>query len=181
MTLPYIFRQRAMRMAAAGALGVLLLGGCADKDAQKKSYDPVEITAETSCELDGMTLADYPGPKAQIHYADQDKPAFFCDTIELFSMLLADEQVRPTRAIFVQDMGQADWDSPKGHWISAKTAFYVVGSSRQGSMGKTLASFAQKADAEKFAKEFGGQVYSFDQIKPDMVDLRGGALHDSSM
>lgn len=181
MTLPYIFRQRAMRMAVAGALGVLLLGGCADKDAQKKSYDPVEITAETSCELDGMTLADYPGPKAQIHYADQDKPAFFCDTIELFSMLLANEQVRPTRAIFVQDMGQADWDSPKGHWISAKTAFYVVGSSRQGSMGKTLASFAQKADAEKFAKEFGGQVYSFDQIKPDMVDLRGGALHDSSM
>jgi copper chaperone NosL len=33
-----------------------------------------------------------------------------------------------------------------------------------GAMGKTLASFSQKADAEAFAKEFGGQVNSFEDI-----------------
>lgn len=180
MTLPMQFRRRAVGLAAVGVLAATL-AACGDKSANQRSFDPVEITADTVCELDGMSLADYPGPKAQIHYADQDSPIFFCDTIELFSTLLAGEQVRPTRAIFVQDMGQADWDSPRGHWISAKSAFYVVGSKRHGSMGKTLASFAQKADAEKFAEEFGGEVLSFDEIKPDMVDLRGGALHDMSM
>ena len=38
---------------------------------------PLEIDRSTSCELDGMLLADYPGPKAQIHYVGQDKPSDF--------------------------------------------------------------------------------------------------------
>lgn len=167
-------------LAAAGLMSVALVG-CGDKSANEHRHGAEEITAETTCELDGMSLADYPGPKAQIQYADQDHASFFCDTVELFSMLLEGEQVRPLRAVFVQDMGQADWDNPKGHWINAKTAFYVVGSEREGSMGKTIASFAKKEDAENFAKTYGGKVFAFADIKPGMVDLRGGALHDSSM
>lgn len=174
-------RRSALGLAILGTLGLAFLVGCGQQDAQQRSFDPVEVTTGTSCELDGMLLADYPGPKAQIHYADQERPAFFCDTIELFNMLLAGEQVRAVRAVYVQDMGQAQWDEPKGHWIDAKTAIYVVGSKREGSMGKTIASFAQQADADKFAAEFGGKVLKFGDIKLDMVDLRGGALHDSSM
>src|SRR5690606_27776622 len=105
--------------------------------------------------------ADYPGPKARIHYADQEQPAFFCDTVELFNTLLAGEQVRAIRAIYVQDMGQADWNEPKGHWIDAKTAFYVVGSKRQGSMGPTIASFAHEAAAQQFVSTYSGKVLRF--------------------
>lgn len=158
-----------------------LLGGCSDKAAQQQSLAPVEIDRATSCELDGMLLSDYAGPKAQIHYAGQDKPSFFCDTVELFNTLLAGEQVRAVRAIYVQDMGQADWEEPRGHWIDAKAAFYVHGSKVHGSMGPTFASFAQRADAEAFAGEHGGQVLAFGEVTKDMVDLRGGALHDSHM
>lgn len=172
-------RRRAFGLALV--LTAALLGGCSDETAQQQSFAPAEITAATSCALDGMLLADYPGPKAQIHYADQAEPAFFCDTVELFNILLAGEQVRPVRAIYVQDMGEADWDAPKGHWIDAKTAFYVAGSKRQGSMGVTIASFSQQADAEKFTAEYGGKVLKYDDITLDMVDLRGGALHDASM
>ena len=128
-----------------------------------------------------MLLSDYPGPKAQVHYAAQDKPSFFCDTVELFNVLLAGEQVRAARAIYVQDMGKADWDAPQGHWIDAKTAFFVLGSKRHGSMGPTIGSFAQEADATKFATEHGGKVLRFGDIKADMVDLSGGALHDTRM
>ena len=54
-----------------------------------------EITAGTSCSLDGMTLADFPGPKAQIHYAT-GSPDFFCDTVEMFSIYLQPEQKKNT-------------------------------------------------------------------------------------
>lgn len=180
MTCSCITRRRALGMAAFTALATSsLLAGCGDKAAEQQSLAPVEIDRSTSCELDGMLLADYPGPKAQIHYAGQEKPSFFCDTIELFNTLLAGEQVRAVRAVYVQDMGKADWNEPKGHWIDAKTAVYVLGSKRHGSMGPTIASFAQEADAAKFAGEHGGKVLRFADIKLDMVDLSGGALHDT--
>ena len=124
MTCSCITRRRALCMAAFTALATSsLLAGCGDKAAEQQSLAPVEIDRSTSCELDGMLLADYPGPKAQIHYAGQEKPSFFCDTIELFNTLLAGEQVRAVRAVYVQDMGKADWNEPKGHWIDAKAAF----------------------------------------------------------
>ena len=182
MTCSCITRRRALGMAAFTALATSsLLAGCGDKAAEQQSLAPVEIDRSTRCELDGMLLADYPGPKAQIHYAGQEKPSFFCDTIELFNTLLAGEQVRAVRAVYVQDMGKADWNEPKGHWIDAKTAVYVLGSKRHGSMGPTIASFAQEADAAKFAGEHGGKVLRFADIKLDMVDLSGGALHDTRM
>ena len=168
------------------ALGVVtftaLLAACGDKAGHASaSLAPVEIDRATACELDGMLLADYPGPKAQVHYAGQAQPSFFCDTVELFNTLLAAEQVRAVRAIYVQDMGQADWNAPQGHWVDAKPGFYVLGSKRHGSMGPTIASFAQEADAAKFVADYGGKVLRFAEITRDMVDLSGGALHDTRM
>lgn len=141
---------------------------------------PQEITAGTSCSLDGMTLADFPGPKGQIHYATGN-PDFFCDTFELFSIYLQPEQKKSITGIFTQDMGKTDWEKPQGNWIDAKQAFYVLGSKKTGSMGPTLAAFALHQDAEKFATEFGGKVLRFDQVTSDMVDLTGGVVHDERM
>jgi len=183
-TTRHLTRRRTL--GALGTFGLaafttLLLPACGEKAAEAQSAVPVDFDRATSCELDGMLLADYPGPKAQVHYAGQDKPAFFCDTVELFHTLLAAEQVRPIRAAYVQDMGQADWSEPRGHWTDAKTATYVVGSKRHGSMGPTIASFAQEADATRFAAEYGGKVLRYAGITRDMVDLSGGALHDTRM
>ena len=172
-------RSFAQTLVLSAMLG-LGLSAC-DKAPEATALAPVEIDRSTSCELDGMLLADYPGPKAQVHYAGQAKPTYFCDTVELFNTLLAGEQVRVAKAIYVQDMGQTDWEHPSGHWIDAKTAVYVLGSKRHGSMGPTIASFSQQADATKFAAEYVGKVLGFADIKPDMVDLSGGALHDTRM
>jgi copper chaperone NosL len=142
---------------------------------------PFEIDAASTCDLDGMLLADYPGPKAQIHYVGDDKPHWFCDTVEMFATLLKPEQVRGIRAVFVQDMAKADWAQPRGHWFDARSGFYVLGSKRTGSMGPTVASFRDDAAARQFAQQYGGQVMRFADVKPEMVDLSGGALHDSKM
>ena len=175
-------RRQLLSLAALVALGGLGgLVGCSEEAGKAQTLAPVEIDRSTSCELDGMLLSDYPGPKAQVHYAGQAQPSFFCDTVELFNTLLAGEQVRAPKAIYVQDMGQADWAQPQGHWIEAKTAIYVLGSKRHGSMGPTIASFAQEADATQFAAEYGGKVLRFGEITVDMVDLSGAALHDTRM
>ncbi|MBK9572038.1 MAG: nitrous oxide reductase accessory protein NosL [Rhodoferax sp.] len=175
-------QNRRSRLLAAllACLAGALLSGC-EPATPAKPLAPVEIDARTTCDLDGMLLADYPGPKAQIRYAGQAEPTFFCDTVELFSTLLSPEQVRKIDAVWVQDMGKANWDQPRGNWIDAKTGVYVLGSKRKGSMGPTVASFSQEADAKKFAQEYGGKVLRYGDIKPDMVDLSGGALHDTRM
>jgi len=162
------------------ALTAALLAACG-QSAGPAAVAPLEISRSTSCSLDGMLLADYPGPKAQIFYAGQAEPDFFCDTIEMFHVYLTPEQVREVRGIFVQDMGKADWDEPHDHWIDAKSAYYVYGSKREGSMGPTIASFALEQDATKFAAEYGGKVTRFADIKPDMVVLDGGVLNDRHM
>lgn len=156
---------------------VVLLIGC------KQSSAPVvaqEITTGTSCSLDGMTLADFPGPKAQIHYATGE-PDFFCDTMEMFSIYLQPEQKKNITGMYTQDMGRANWEKPQGSWIDAKTAFYVFGSKKTGSMGPTLAAFASQENANKFAAEFGGKVLNFSQVTPEIVDLTGGVIHDEHM
>lgn len=173
-----------MMMTRRSIIFTALLGsvlvGC-DQSVSTKTLAPVEIDARTTCDLDGMLLADYPGPKAQIHYAGQDAPIFFCDTVEMFNTLLRPEQVKAVQAVYVQDMGKADWEQPRGNWIDAKSGFYVLGSKRHGSMGPTIASFAQESDAKKFAEQWGGRLLRYAEVKPEMVDLSGGALHDSKM
>jgi len=171
-------RRRAGRwfLALALASGALALAGCGEE----VRPDPQEITAGTFCALDGMLLSDYPGPKGQIHY-DRGPPDFFCDTMEMFAMYLEPEQKKRVVAIYTQDMGKADWTKPQGHWIDAKTALYVAGSRRTGSMGPTLGSFAREEDARTFVGQHGGQILRFDQVTPEMVTLDGGVLRDERM
>lgn len=141
---------------------------------------PKEPGSDTACSLDGMILKDYPGPKAQIHYKE-GAPEYFCDLMELFGSLLAPEQKRPVSGAFVQDMGKTAWEHPDGNWIDAKTAIYVVGSKKPGSMGATFGSFSSMQDAEAFAKKEGGKVVRFEQVTLDMVNVSTGAPDDNSM
>lgn len=157
----------------------IMAAGCGEAE-RAKTAQPVEIARSTVCSLDGMVLADYPGPKAQMHYA-QGQPDFFCDTTEMFSLYLRPEQQKRVTAAYVQDMGKTDWDNPQGNWMDARAAVYVHGSKRRGSMGPTLASFSREEDARAFAEKHGGKVLRFAEIKPEMVILDGGALHDQRM
>lgn len=176
------FRSGAAAPWFDGALAALFAASFALAACSKQEAPPVplEITRSTACSLDGMLLADYPGPKAQIQY-DRGQTDFFCDTVEMFATILRPEQLKRVRAVYVQDMGQTDWNAPQGHWIDARTAFYVFGSKLEGSMGPTIGSFASEADAKAFAAHNGGKVLAFAAVTPDMVALDGGILRDQRM
>lgn len=184
MTLPLNSSTTTTRrrlLCGCAALAAVALAGCGRKDEAADAGRPHEIAAQSSCSLDGMLLADYPGPKGQIIYRGDSQVNWFCDSVELLNALLKPEQVRPLLTAHVQDMAKADWDKPVGHWVDARQAFYVLGSKRHGSMGPTAASFAEEGAAKAFAAQWGGRVLRYAEIKPEMVDLSGGALHDSRM
>ena len=172
--------NRRRLLCGCAGLAALSLAGCGQSGAAANGT-PAEISPQASCSLDGMLLADYPGPKGQIRYDGVAEVQWFCDSVELLSVLLAPEQVRAVVSAHVQDMGQADWDQPRGHWIDARQALYVLGSKRHGSMGPTAASFATESAAQTFMQQHGGRLLRYAEIQPGMVDLSGGALHDTRM
>ncbi|AMO25249.1 NosL [Ramlibacter tataouinensis] len=173
-------KRRVAGMALFRWTGIVLLATVAACSSRVEQAKPQEITKETVCALDGMLLAEHPGPKGQIHY-DQGAPDFYCDTKEVLAMVLRPEQRRRVTGVFVQDMGKADWNQPSGHWIDAKGALYVLGSRRNGSMGPTVATFGREEDAQQFVKQYGGKVLRFQEITPDMVALDGGVVRDQRM
>ena len=56
-------------------------------------------------------------------------------------------------------------DNSSLKFIPAKTAWYVVGSSKPATMSKVSKyAFAKEADAKEFAKKFGGKVVKFSDV-----------------
>ena len=87
--------ERRLLLGLLALAGVAPLAACSrEGEGGGAGVAPVEITQSTSCDLDGMLLMDYPGPKGQIHFAGADRPAFYCDTVEVLNTLLVPEQVR---------------------------------------------------------------------------------------
>lgn len=176
--------RRAMLCACTGlaALGMPWLAACDRTDrVDPGGLRPAEIAGDSACALDGMLLAEFPGPKGQIHYRGERTVHWCCDTLELLSALLAPEQIRKVAAAYVQDMGLADWERPRGHWIDARQATYVLGSKRVGAMGVTAVPFSAETAARAFVAQHGGRALRFAEIRPEQVDLSGGAQHDRRM
>jgi copper chaperone NosL len=167
-TMRTILRNMLAALAATAALAA-----CSHPAARLAAQEPGD---DTACAVDGMLLKDFPGPKAQVHYAE-GKPDFYCDMMDLFSALLAPEQKRATAAVFVQDMGKTSWEHPSGNWIDAKSAFYVAGSRKQGSMGPTFGTFSRSEDAQSFVAKEGGRVLRFDEITLAMLQPDKHMMH----
>ena len=143
------------------------LAACSPQSEQKEMvHKAAAIEAADECHLCGMIISNFGGPKGEAIRKDQaDKVNKFCSTRDMFSYYLEPENKRNVVALFVHDMSKSPWSEPNDeHFIDAKTAWYVAGSEKYGAMGETLASFSKKADAEAFAKEFGGKVISFEQV-----------------
>jgi copper chaperone NosL len=119
---------------AAAIVVLLVLAACSDAARSLVAGEPSD---DAACALDGMSLKDYPGPKAQIVFKD-GRIDYFCSLSELFEVLFGEDGQRGIGASYVQDMGKADWNKPRGHWIEARNAFYVIDSRAQGARCASL-------------------------------------------
>ncbi|GAB4337732.1 MAG: hypothetical protein Kow0089_09170 [Desulfobulbaceae bacterium] len=90
----------------------------------------------------------------------------------LFNMGKFDQHHNPedVAAIWARDFSTGDW-------INAKEAHYVIGSNEMGPMGKELIPFGEAAAAEKFQKEHGGELASWDEITMATLKPLMGKMH----
>lgn len=127
----------------------------------------------------GMTLAEHPGPKGQIHVAGESKPLWFSSVHDALAYLQLEGSTRRIRSFYVHDMGQATWQKPEsGTWIDARQGWFVMGSRRFGGMGGSeVVPFSDPTQAEAFARQYGGTVMDFAKIrKEEMFPMQGDAL-----
>ncbi len=147
-------------------IGFLLLIGCS-KEEVTISF-PIEFDRGHACSVCGMIIVDFPGSKAQIHYKN-GRYDLFCCTLDMFLFYLQPDRPRNITAIYVNDMGKADWKHPENHWIDAKNAFYVYGGDIMGPMGESLVPFSNIKEAEVYKKKHGGKIIRFDEVTMSML------------
>ena len=111
-----------------------------------------------------MTLAEHKGPKGQILLRGWKEPLWFSSVRDSLTYMEQDlVSDREIAGFWVNDMGQGNWDQPApGSWVEARTALFVIGSSRASGMGGSEAvPFKERAAAQAFAKEHGGRIVEY--------------------
>lgn len=149
----------------------LILLACSKQSEQEMMlHQAVKIEQGDECHLCGMLIFNFSGPKGELFRKDitqagSNEVKKFCSTRDMFSFYLDPENKRNVTTILVHDMSKSPWDEASDdHFIDARKAWFVAGSSKKGAMGDTLASFSLEQDATSFAAEFGGKVLSFEQV-----------------
>ncbi|KLN59704.1 hypothetical protein WH96_16175 [Kiloniella spongiae] len=148
----------------------ILLNGCFGSDDTPKP-DPATLTSDDQSYFCGMTAAGHPGPKAQIHILGQAVPIWFAATRDAVGYMKLPDESNEITAVYVTDMGKANWQSPDaGPWIDIKEATLVIESKRRGGMGApAVVPFKDQSAAESFITQYGGKITSLNDIPIDYV------------
>jgi copper chaperone NosL len=153
---------------------VALLAGC--NAAPPPIRHAVNVLPGDTCAVCGMELARSPGPRGQAWVAGHARPLMFDSTRDFFAYVLQPENQSGLQDLFVQDTTRIDWQHPGRDavtFIDARKAVYVAWQPLPGSMGPTLAPFADRRAAEAFAQAHGGAVLMFTAITPDLIATLG--------
>lgn len=153
-------------------IGLIALTGCGESQRQRSVIpDPVIIANGEECDLCGMYINRFPGPKGQVFERGLSSPKRFCSTRDLFAYILQPEHQHRAEHVFVHDVATAAWESQgKATYIKAKDAFFVTGHTLKGAMGPALASFAKQADAQAFSHQHGGKVIVFSEVDIELLN-----------
>lgn len=128
-----------------------------------KIVEPVDN--KDICPVCDMLPARYPKNKCQIQTKDKEI-IHFCSTQCLFEYLknpgkYSQKKVQPLVVWVV------DYDS--GAWCYGKNAFYVIGSTESGPMGKEAFPFMNKGAAAKFVSLKKGQVVTYKEVTIERI------------
>ncbi|MBL4796829.1 MAG: nitrous oxide reductase accessory protein NosL [Oleispira sp.] len=160
-------------VALVSLISLILLTGCNKAEEEiTVAPEPVIIQNGEECDLCGMYINRFPGPKGQVFERGGIPAKRFCSTRDMFAYALQPEHQHRIEHIFVHDVATAAWDSQEdAQYINAKTALFVIGHKLNGAMGPALASFSKQADAEIFIQQNGGKILTFDEIDIEALSM----------
>ena len=120
----------------------------------------IHVTDDEKCPICGMYVYKYPKWATQIYY--KDKHYSYDGVKDMMKWYF--RYKKGIVKIMVSDYYSQ-------YAISAKKAFYVVGSDTYGPMGHELIPFASKADALSFFKDhYGKKILEFEDITSELID-----------
>ncbi len=139
---------------------ILLFSGCSSSTINKVRFQSVPASQATllqsgkdksSCAICGMNIPSF---YKTSHVADtKNGTKQYCS----LHCVVKDNEFNKTD---LSNLRVVDTNTLK--FIPVLKAFYVVGSSKKGTMSRVSKyAFSTKKDADKFAKEFGGKVMKF--------------------
>ncbi|WP_121822797.1 nitrous oxide reductase accessory protein NosL [Halostella salina] len=178
-------RRRLIGIAGtAAAVGIAgCLGGSDDNAAAPAAVD---VPANAECDVCGMVITRHPGPTTEVFYADEqpnghDNPARFDSTWEAFQFDFEREDWT-REAFYVTDYSTVDYEvrtdggqqlisthTTADAFVDATEVTFVVASEVVGAMGRDLIAFSDRADAEAFRSDHGGELAAFDDVTPAMI------------
>ena len=163
--------RRARALLAVAMLALSGIAGCGGDDETLARPAAVEPSRDATGRYCGMILLDHSGPKAQVHLPDEPEPVWFSSVRDAVAFTMLPEEPRNYTAIYVNDMGVAQWDAPEpGTWIEANAAHYVIGSDRMGGMGVPEAvPFAERDAAERFVAAHGGRIVALTDVPESYI------------
>ena len=162
---------QSLTLTIISSLFVFMLSGCDNKQEASATPIPIAIENGIECDLCGMYINRFPGPKGQLFERGSPMPRHFCSTRDMFAYALQLEHSHRIEHIFVHDVATAAWDQQgDAKYIDAKKAIFVVDHKLKGAMGPTLASFSTASDAQSFITENGGRILSFEHINNDTLN-----------
>jgi nitrous oxide reductase accessory protein NosL len=132
------------------------------------------ISPDIRCSVCGMFVAKYPNWLVRIHYNGPQEVQYFDGVKDMMVFYFNPERYggaprQEIKNILVRDYYSLDW-------LSAKEAFFVVGSDIYGPMGHELIPFSSMDAAENFIKDHRGKkILTFDKITSELIEsLRVG-------
>lgn len=128
-----------------------------------KIVEPVDNVDK--CPVCGMYAARYPRNKCQIQSVDGEILQF-CATQCLFEFIK-----NPSKYNKPNLKAKFTWvvDYSDGNWIYGRNAYYVIGSSEMGPMGKEAFPFVNAKNAEAFKKTHSGEIVRFTGVTIDKI------------
>ncbi|HMN38792.1 MAG TPA: nitrous oxide reductase accessory protein NosL [Hyphomicrobium sp.] len=124
-----------------------------------------------------MGVTDHDGPKGQILPKGWNDPLWFSsvrDALTYAEMEVVSEN--EIASFWVNDMGQGTWARPApGAWVSARAAWYVIGSRMTSGMGGGEAvPFKERSAADAFVSLNGGRVVDYGEAKRSIASGESG-------
>ncbi len=122
------------------------------------SVEPKEIKyGNDHCFNCDMTVVD---KTHAAQYVTKKGKAYVFDAVECLMMKLEKDKNEELMAFVLV----ADFNNP-GTLIDAKTATYLISEKIKSPMGANLSAFSSPEITNKFLKENGGEIFSWEQLK----------------
>jgi len=129
-------------------------------DKSEKKYPKIRVTKEQKCPVCGMFLYKYPNWVTMIEYND-GKKVYFDGMKDLFRYYFSHKEN-------IKEILTQEYYTQKT--ISAKDAYFVLGSDIYGPMGRELIGFKDKKTADKFLLDHRGKkVLKFENITKSLI------------